>query len=228
MDIIKAEVGLTCDERAARINQATEDIKRGFMVIATEMAAIKEQLKTERVPGADGRYKGNAGFLAFIEERTGYKKTQVYSFLNAKVAVENLNDFSAAAEKRLPLPENEWVIRPLAKKELNENPERQARAWEIAVELGDGNPTEKDVKKAVNLECEEYAKELGIDLNKKKDVTTRAWALESMLNDAEAAMLKKILNKAAMMYHPDKGGSIEDSQVYNALRSKLKPIMEEN
>lgn len=65
----------------------------------------------------------NKAFLAFIEKETGYKQAAVYNFLRAREAYCNLQDFTHECKK---LPEEEGIIRPLATKALNADPERQA------------------------------------------------------------------------------------------------------
>lgn len=201
--------GLTLDERVARINKATEDIKQGFMIIACEMTQAKKEWK--------GR---NPEFLAYIEEKTGYKQRSVYHFLNSKVAMDNLSEFCTAVQK-LPLPDSEWVIRPLAVKRLNENPERQARVWSIACEYaaedGDKQPTEKHVKEALGAEEREFH---NITEFRTKPIVYKVDPT-TIFEDDEKKLLRTILRKAGMTYHPDHGGDEEIGRVYINLMNKF-------
>lgn len=151
MNEIKANENLSIDERIDLINKATEGIKENFMVIACEMVQIKEQLQSELEP-LKCNYKGNDGFLKLMEEKTGYKKSSVYHFINAKAAIDNLSSFSTAVEN-LILPDSERVIRPIATTKLNKDPEKQFEIWQkacgIAKERGHDMPTETDVKEVM-------------------------------------------------------------------------------
>lgn len=118
------QITLSIDDRIKRINETTDQLKAGFMVIATEMAAIKDQMANEG--------KTNSVFLGFMLEQTGYKRAMVYKFLAAHEAMGNIIDFSTTVEN-FRLPEAEWQIRPLATKKLNADPELQAEIWEAVV-----------------------------------------------------------------------------------------------
>lgn len=177
--------GLSIDERINRINVATENVKKGFLIIALEMDNIKKG------------WEGNVNsYLKYIEEKTGYKKRAVYYFLNAKIALENLEQKCTAVHK---LPDSEGVIRPLATAKLNANPEKQAALWERAQEIAGGEPTEKDVKAAIREDRLEELADLPVFERKQTHIRTA-------LNPEELACFKTIMKKAMIKNHPDHGG----------------------
>lgn len=208
MDLIKAEEGLTIDQRVDVINKTTENIKRGFFTIACEMQAIKDDMNTDQKT-----------FLAYIEEQTGYKKSQVFKFLRAKIALENL------CPRGHKIPDSEYVIRPLAVGYLNDQPELQAEIWNKACEeAGEEGPSAAQVKKVRDAHFEKAETERYEKLREQGTVA-RKTEIERALTDEEAAMLKSFLRKMAMEYHPDRGGDHEKMEICNTLRMKLTKLI---
>ncbi|BBO80223.1 hypothetical protein DSCO28_07890 [Desulfosarcina ovata subsp. sediminis] len=126
----------TIDERIDHINTLTTAVKESFFEIAHQMKVIKDECGLKQ-----------KDYLALMDERTGYKKTSVYQFLRAHETRGNLIDFCSHVRT---FPEEEGVIRPLATKSLNQDPELQAEIWEAVVaSAGDNEITAKMVKDAV-------------------------------------------------------------------------------
>lgn len=180
------EVQHTIDERIDHINLLTQAVKESFFEIARQMKAIKEECGLNQ-----------KGYLALMEERTGYKKVSVYRFLRAYEAQGNLIDFCAHVGT---FPEEEATIRPLATKKLNEDPELQAEIWtEVVEEAGDANITAAMVKAKVKAKTkkpeppptnpDDIPEEFRMPKGEKRN------ALEYILKAAKRA--------AAKEFHPD-------------------------
>lgn len=220
------ELQLTIEQRIQRINETTEQVKTGFMVIASDMAAIAEDpeyLKKDKAGNVKVNRKGEVmfdgpRFYAFMEERTGYTRQHVNRFIDAHTAMGNLIDYVpeckiAPAGAKMQFPEAEWQIRPLATKTLNADPALQAEIWtEVVIEADGAEISEKMVRDKVKEKC---GGSKGPEIP--QPVFEKSYGnspLEKEVAKKAMTILKRELSK---IYHPDKGGTDEQQQTVNFL-----------
>lgn len=227
------ELTLTIDQRIQRINETTEAVKRGFMVIASDMSAIAadhEYLKKTKNGNIKTNRQGETmfdgpRFFRDMEERTGYSRTPVIRFLDAHTAIGNLIDYCGdckivSADTKMRLPEAEWQIRPLATKTLNSQPELQAEIWlEVIQEAGpDGDISEKMVRDKVKEKLTPSEPKQ----TPPSPPVIKTWGNSKAEKKMAAEAMTILKREMSKKYHPDKGGTDDQQKAVNFMLEEFE------
>jgi hypothetical protein len=123
--------GLTAVERTRL--RLCESVIEGGLAAFLEVGAALAEVKGSRL------YRETHGtFADYCRDRWGMGKSRAYQLIDASAIV---GEMSTTVDK----PESEWPVRPLKKLP----PEERAGAWEEAVEVAGGQPTQAQVEQVV-------------------------------------------------------------------------------